>query len=245
MKRARPRRVHTSSQKHAPFLEQPTPHVARRSVDALVPVVSTSPAQLLRLSTASNCCYQGAGVPQSGIFRFFDQIVVCYVFFFCQVIVIRCVCRRHATLQIGTTHEHTVRCQICCLSRKRGVIVDVSGPSMVSVVIRCLFVVRFWLADVGWGVRSSSTWSVLLSVVLGRGILCGPLKHWGAGRLIHRGIRIRAAASSCAHVSCSGGREPVARVQMQLTSNRHFGVLSKQARSCATVEGLNKLNRIL
>ena len=42
-----------------------------------------------------------------------------------------------------------------------------------------------------------------------------PLERWSAGRLCHRGIRLQAAAASCAHVSCSGGREPVARVQMQ------------------------------
>ena len=35
----------------------------------------------------------------------------------------------------------------------------------------------------------------------------------GAGRLFHRGIRLHAAAASCAHVSSSGGREPVAWVQ--------------------------------
>ena len=78
-----------------------------------------------------------------------------------------------------------------------------------------LFVTRFWLADVGWDVRCSSTWSVLLSVVLRREIFCGPLD------------RIQAAAASCAHVSCSGGQEPVAWVQMQLTRNRHLLVFSK------------------
>ena len=66
-----------------------------------------------------------------------------------------------------------------------------------------------------------TTWSVLLSVVSGGRILRGPLKSWGAGRLFH-GIRLQAAAASCAHVSCSGGREQVAWVQMQSTRNRHF-----------------------
>ena len=64
-------------------------------------------------------------------------------------------------------------------------------------------------------------WSVLLSVVSGRVTLCGPLERWGAGSLFHRGIRLQAAAASCAHVSCSGGREPVAWVQMQLTGTQH------------------------
>ena len=85
-----------------------------------------------------------------------------YVVFF-QYIRNHCVCRKHTTLQIGTTHEYTMRCQTCCLSRASGVIVVVSGPSMVSVVFRlvrswlfcasgfwlCLFVARFWMADVG------------------------------------------------------------------------------------------------
>ena len=77
-----------------------------------------------------------------------------------------------------------------------------------------------------WALHGGFTWSVLLSVVSGRGILCGPLERGGASRLCHRGIRLQAASASCAHVSCSGGREPMARVQMQLTGNRHFlGVL--------------------
>ena len=54
-----------------------------------------------------------------------------------------------------------------------------------------------------------TTWSVLLSVASSEGILCGPLERWSAGSLFHRGIRLQAAAASCADVSCSGGREPV------------------------------------
>ena len=45
--------------------------------------------------------------------------------------------------------------------------------------------------------------------VLGRRILGGTLEGWGAGRVFHRGIRLQAAAASCAHVLCSGGRESV------------------------------------
>ena len=81
---------------------------------------------------------------------FFDQEVPFLIFW-------------HTTLQIGNTHEHTVRCQICWLPRASGDIVVVSGPSMVSVAFRlerswlfcssdfwlCLFVARFWLVDVG------------------------------------------------------------------------------------------------
>ena len=60
-----------------------------------------------------------------------------------------------------------------------------------------------WLSDVFSLVEVFSvvtTWSVLLSVVLDRVILCGPLERWGAGRLLRRGIRLHAAAASCAHL---------------------------------------------
>ena len=150
---------------------------------------------------------------RSGMFRFFlsKSGMLC----FCQFISNHCVCRNPTTLQIGNTHEYTVRRQICCLSRASVVIVVVSGPSTVSVVFRLvrswlfcnsgfwlrLFVARFWLVDVG------STWTILPSVVLGRGILGGPLERWGAGRLFHRGIRLQAAAASCTHASCSGRSE--------------------------------------
>ena len=66
----------------------------------------------------------------------------CLFFHFSQFRNNRYVCRRHTTLQIGNTHEHTVRCQMCCLPRASGDIVVVSGRSMVSVVFR---LVRSWL----------------------------------------------------------------------------------------------------
>ena len=53
---------------------------------------------------------------------------VCLFCFFCQVVSNHCVCRIPTTLQIGNTHENTVRRQICCLLRANGVIVVVSGP---------------------------------------------------------------------------------------------------------------------
>ena len=99
--------------------------------------------------------------PKWCVFLFFDQEVPLFSCF-CQFSINRCVCRRHTTLQIGHTHEHTVRCQKGCLPRASGDVVVVSGPSMVSVVFRlgrswlfcssdfwlCLFVARFWLVDV-------------------------------------------------------------------------------------------------
>ena len=112
--------------------------------------------KLLRPFTTTNCCYWKAlAVLRSGMFVFGTKKR--YVVFFCQFIGNHCVCRNL------TAHEYTVRCQICCLSRASGVIVVVSGPSMVSVVFRLvrswlfcnsafwlrLFVTRFWLADVG------------------------------------------------------------------------------------------------
>ena len=66
-----------------------------------------------------------------------------------------------------------------------------------------------------------STWSVLLSAVSGPGILCGPLERRGADTLIHGGIRPRTAVASCAHGSCSGGREQVAWVHMLSSRKRH------------------------
>ena len=60
------------------------------------------------------------------------------------------------------------------------------------------------------------------SVVSGRGILCGPPERWGAGRLFSRGIRPQLAAETCAHASCSTGREPLVWMQIQLIGNRQF-----------------------
>ena len=125
-----------------------------------------------------------------------------WCFFVCQFISIHCVCRNQTTLQIGSTHEYTVRRQICCLSRARAVNLcrfwALHGLTVVFRLVRSwlfcnrgfwlrLFVARFWLADVVSGVRCSSTWGVLLSVVLGRELLSGPLERWGAGKLFHRG----------------------------------------------------------
>ena len=38
----------------------------------------------------------------------------------------------------------------------------------------------------------------MLSVVSGRGILCGPFERQGAGRFFHRGIRLQVWRMSCA-----------------------------------------------
>ena len=134
-----------------------------------------------------------------------------------------CVSRRHITLQIGTKHEYTVRCQTCCLSRaKWRHCCRFWALHGLRVVFR---LVRSWLfcsSGFWWRLFVARLWSVLLSVVSGREILCGPLERWGAGRLFHRGIRIQAAAASCEHVSCSGGREPVAWARMPLTGHRLF-----------------------
>ena len=137
--------------------------------------------------------------------------------------------------------------QICCFSRASGVIVLVSGPSMVSVVFRlvrswlfcrwllvavCLLRVSGWLrlAEV---FAVGSSWSVLLSVVSGQGILCGPSERWGAGRLFHRAIRLQAVAVSCAHVSCSWVREPSGMGANAVDRKSTFsGVFNISARSC-------------
>ena len=125
------------------------------SVAQLGPVKALNGIELLLLG--------GAGVLRSGMFRCFWVKKGMLCFCFCQFISNHCVCRNPTTLQIGSAHQCTVRCQICCLSRASGVIAVVSGPSMVSVVFRLvrswlicnsgfwlrLFVARFWLADVG------------------------------------------------------------------------------------------------
>ena len=50
--------------------------------------------------------------------------------------------------------------------------------------------------------------------------LCGPPERWVASRLFRCGIPPQGLSASCA--PCSGGGEPVAWVQMQLTGLRHF-----------------------
>ena len=130
-----------------------------------------------------------------------------------------------------------MRRQMCCLSRASGVVVVVSGPSLVSVVFRLvrarllcnwlLVVARFWLADVGQGADCSSAWSVLLSVVLGRGILLWPVGTLGRRQVVSS----RHSATGRRRVMRARlmfwGREPVAWVQMQLIRNRNFLVFSK------------------
>ena len=96
-----------------------------------------------------------ARLSNSGLFRFFDQkAVFCVLFLFIWFL----------QFIIRNTHEYTVRRQTCCLSRASGVIVVVSGPSMVSsgvpigailvvsaaVAFGCVcFVARFWSVR-GW-----------------------------------------------------------------------------------------------
>ena len=129
------------------LLEQHRSETKVQNVDHIVcsqSIVQRSTSQLrswdlLRPSMASNCCYwEAPGCSEVVCFGFFwggergkGHVVFC---FFCKFTSNHCVCRNPTTLQIGNTHEHTVRCQICCLSRASGVIAVVSGPSMVSVV---------------------------------------------------------------------------------------------------------------
>ena len=90
-------------------------------------------------------------------FGLFDQKVV---FFASSSEIIAFVGTRQL-LQIGNTHEYTVRRQICCLSRASGVVVVVFlSPPVVFRFVRSwlfccsgfwlrLFVASFWLADIG------------------------------------------------------------------------------------------------
>ena len=90
--------------------------------------------------------------------------------------------------------------------------------SVVSVVFRvvrsafdcvCVSHVSGWLRLIEVFAKVPLGVSCFLSCRV-RVILCGPLERWGPGRLFHRGNRLQAAVASCAHLSCSGGREPVA-----------------------------------
>ena len=128
------------------------------------------------------------GCPKVVYFDFVDQKGMLWFFssFFCQFIINHCVCR------------NPTRRQICSLSRASGAVVVVCGPSVVSVEFQLvcswllcsggfwlrLFVARFWLAEVGCRYRCSSTWSVLLSVVSGREVLCDPLERWGRRQVV-------------------------------------------------------------
>ena len=158
--------------------------------------------------------------------------------------------------------RHTVESLSCCARYVASHVqvalwLSVSGPSMVSVAFRLvrswlfcsggiwlrLFVARFQLDEVGWSARCSSTRSVLLSVVSVWGILCGPLQHGRAGKLLRRGIRLTAGAASCAfeykrpwrHARTSSVPEvgsPMAWVlQMQFPRHRNFLVFVKK--NCA------------
>ena len=99
---------------------------------------------------ASNCCYLGRqGAPKWYVVGSSLKQVVCgglflHLFFASSTSIIA------IALQIGNTYEYTVRRQTCCLSRASGVIVVVSGPSMVPVVFLafggvCLLHVSGWL----------------------------------------------------------------------------------------------------
>ena len=57
------------------------------------------------------------------------------------------------------------------------------GSATVAFGLR-LFVARFWLADVGSGVRCKSTWSVLLSVVAGPGDTLWPVRTSGRKQVV-------------------------------------------------------------
>ena len=137
--------------------------------------------------------------------------------------------------------------QICCLSRASGVIVVVSGHSIVSVVfrlVRCwlfcsrgfwlrLFVARFSLAEVCRGVRcSQSSWSLLLSVVSGRG------DTWWPGSTLGR------KQVSSWHSATSGRRVMRARLVFWRSGasgmGRHFcGVFEISALRLDAVTGLD------
>ena len=121
----------------------------------------------------------------------FDQKVVCCAF--CHLISNHCVCRNTTTLQIGNTREHTVRRQICCLSRASGVFVVVSSPPWRQwcsdwCALGCAAIVAFGCvcsSHVSGWLRLDVFGSVLLSVVSCREILCGPLERRGARSLFH------------------------------------------------------------
>ena len=175
---------------------------------------------------------KGAGVPKGGMFLRFRPkwYVVFFPFFDSSSSIIVFVADTHFC-RSATSTKHTVRRQICCLSRASGVIVVVSGPSMVSVVFR---LVRSWvLCNSGFWLRLFVArflgWLTLVEVfavvtTLECLAFCRtlwPVRTFGRRQVVSSRLRLQAAAASCAHVSCAGVREPVAWVKMQLTRNRH------------------------
>ena len=149
-------------------------------------------------------------------------VCVSFLFFASSSSIIPYVCRDQTTLQIRNTREYT------CGVRKVACHVK-----MALVAFGCVLShVSGWLTSVEV-FAAVTIWSVLLSVVSGREMLCGPLEQWSAGKLFHRGIRLQAAVASCAHVSCSGGREPSGTgANAVVGKSTFFGVLKTKARSC-------------
>ena len=158
-------------------------------------------------------------MPKCCLFHFFEHKVVCCGFWFSLFLPVR-----HQSLRLSQPNNITEREYARIHSAASDMPVTCKWrygrfwPSMVSVGFRvvrsasdcvCLSHVSGWLRLIEVFAKVPLGVSCFLSCRV-RGILCGPLERWGPFRLFHRGNRLQAAVASCAHVSCSGGREPVA-----------------------------------
>ena len=125
-------------------------------------------------------------------FGCFDQKVVCCGVFFGTSSSIIAFCRRHTILQIGTTHEYTCGVRYVACHVQVALLLSFLGPPLCE-----------WCWD--WCALDCSA-TVAFGCAFSSGeILCGPLERWGAGRLFHRGTRIKAAAASVFRRSGASG----------------------------------------
>ena len=182
-------------------------------------------AAAVQAFTASNCCFrERQGTPEVVCFIFLRKVVCCVFFASSSVTIARF---HHAASDVLlVTCEWCYCCRFWALHGVSGVPI---GALLVVLQQWLVVVARFWLADVGQGVDCSSTWSVLRSVVLGRGILL-----WLVGTLGRRQVvSSRHSAAGGRRVMSARlmfwGREPVAWAQMQLIRNRHFCFQNKRA----------------
>ena len=169
---------------------------------------------LFRPSTASNCCYQG----HLGVQKWYVSVssikkwyVVFFIFAVSSSIIAFVADTQLCRSPILTNTQCGVRYVACHVQ-----VASLPWSQWCSdwCALGCSAAVAFscvCLSHVSGRVTLVAvfavvtTWSVLLSVVSGGRILCGPSERWSAGSFFH-GIRLQAAAASCAHVSCSGGR---------------------------------------
>ena len=186
-------------------------------------------------------------MPKSGMLRFFrSKSGVLWVFHFLPV--------HHQSLRFSQPRNfadrqyariHSAASRYVSRHVQVGFLFSLLGPPWCQGVFRLvrswlffgsgfwlrLFVARFWLVRLVEVFAVVSTWSVLLSVGLGDTLWSVSVSTLERRQVV-RGFRPQAAAASCAHVSCSGGREPVAWVQILGQEIDILVCFKIKARSC-------------